>query len=81
MDLGSHSWIYSIVLLHADCFLNGCFSDTVFVTLFRAGVETAVSGVHKLLRTDGVPTSLTVLLFRRWLRVSSVGLCGPRVIG
>ena len=43
-------------------FLNSCFSDTVFVTLLRAAVETAISGVRKLLRTGGVPTSLTLLL-------------------
>ena len=53
-------------------FLNSCFSNTVLVTLFRTAVETAViSGVHKLLRTGGVPTSLT-LLFWLWLTVSSV---------
>ena len=45
--------------------------DTVSVTLLRTVVETAVSGVHKLFRTGGVPTSLT-LLFWRWLTVSSV---------
>ena len=33
--------------------------------------ETAISGVRKLLRTGGVPTSLT-LLFWRWLTISSV---------
>ena len=27
-------------------FLNSCAMDIVFVTLFRAAVETAVSGVH-----------------------------------
>ena len=43
----------------------------VFVALFRTAVETAVSEVHKLLRTGGVLTSLT-LLFWRWLTVSSV---------
>ena len=52
------------------CF-NSCFSDTVFVTLFCTAVETAISGVHKLLRTGGVPTSLTLLIWR-WLTVSSV---------
>ena len=31
--------------LAAESFLNSCFSDIVFVTLFRAAVETAVSGV------------------------------------
>ena len=52
-------------------FLNSCFPDTVFVTLLRTAVETAISKVPKLLRTGGVPTSLT-LLFCRWLTVSSV---------
>ena len=40
-------------------FLNGCFSD--IVTLLHTAVETAVSEVHKLLLTGGVPTSLTLL--------------------
>ena len=38
-----------------------CFSDTVFVTWLRTAAETAISEVHKLLGTGGVPTSLTVL--------------------
>ena len=41
-------------------FLNGCFSDTVFVTLFPTAVETAIREVYRLLRTDGTPTSLTL---------------------
>ena len=41
-------------------FLNGCFSDTVFVTLLPTAVETAISEVYRLLRTDGIPTSLTL---------------------
>ena len=43
-------------------------SGTVFVILLRAVAETEV---HKLIRTDGVPISLT-LLFWKWLTVSSV---------
>ena len=39
--------------------------------LFRTAVETAISGIQKLLRTGGVPTSLT-LFFWRWLTISSV---------
>ena len=55
-------------------FLNSCFSNTVLVTLFRTAVETAViSDVHKLLRTGGVPTSLTVL-FWQWLHGGLFGL-------
>ena len=41
------------------------------MTLLLRAVETAISGVHKLLGTGEVPTSLT-LLFWRWLTVSSV---------
>ena len=52
--------------LAAELVLNSRFSDTVFVTLRRTAVETAVSEVHKLFCTDGVPTSLTSL-FWRWL--------------
>ena len=55
--------------LAAELFLNSYFSDTV--TLFCRGVETATSEVHRLLRTGGVPTSLT-LLFWWWLMVSLV---------
>ena len=50
----------------------GCFStvlNAVFVTLLCTAVETAVSEVHRLLRTGGVPTSLTLLLLL-WLMVS-----------
>ena len=69
MELGSQS--------RTDCLaaelmiLSSSFSDTVFVTSLRTAVETAISGVHELLGTGGVPTSLT-LLFWRWLTVSSV---------
>ena len=67
MELGSHSWMDCLA---AKLFLNSCFSaDTVFVTLFRTAVETAVSGVHRLLRTGGVLIAL--ILFWRWLTVSS----------
>ena len=58
---GCHSWM--------DClaaeFFNICFSDTVFVSLFRTVVETAISGEHKLRYTDGFPNYLT--LFWQWL--------------
>ena len=65
MELGSGSWM---VCLAAELFLSSCFSDTVFVTWLRTAVETAISGVQKLLRTGQVP----ILLFWRWLSVSSV---------
>ena len=68
MELGSHNWVDCLA---AELFLNSCFPDTVFVTLFHTSVETAVSKVYKLLRTGGVPTALT-LLFWWWLTVSSV---------
>ena len=52
MELVCHS---GMDCLAAELFLNSRFSDTVFVTLFRTAVETAVSEVHKLLGTGGVP--------------------------
>ena len=50
--------------LSATLLLNSCFSDTVFVTLLRTAVKTTISEVDKLLRTGGVPTSLTLLFSR-----------------
>ena len=41
-------------------FINSCFWDAS-LWLLCATVETAISKVHKLLRTGGVPTSLTLL--------------------
>ena len=57
--LGSHS---RMVCLAVELFLSSCFSDTVFVTLLHTAVETAISEVHKLLRTGGVSTSLTFIV-------------------
>ena len=48
VELDSHS---RILCLAAKLFLNSCFSGTVFVTLLRAAVETAVRAVHKLLNS------------------------------
>ena len=59
VELGSHSWMDCLA---AELFLNSCFSDTVFVTLFCAAVETASSKVHKLLHTAGVSTPLTFIV-------------------
>ena len=61
ITIGCHSWMDCLT---AELFLNNCFSDTVFVTLFRAAVETVISEVHKLLGTGGVPvlTLNTVVL-------------------
>ena len=68
VELDSHS---RMDCLAADSFPNSCFSDTVYVTLFRIAVETAISDVLKSLRAGGVPTSLTSLFW--WLlTVSSV---------
>jgi len=62
VELGSHtshSWMDGLA---AELFLNSCFSDTVFVTLFCAAVETASSKVHRLLHTAGVSTPLTFIV-------------------
>ena len=69
LELGSHSWMDNYIA--AEPFLNSCFSDTVFVTLFRTAVKTAICGGHKLFRISRALTSLT-LLFWRWLMVSLV---------
>ena len=60
VELGSHSWMDCLA---AELFLSSGFLDIVFVTLFRTAVEAAVSGVHKLVHTGGVPTSLTLLFW------------------
>ena len=67
----SGSVIAGWTVLLPSCSSTLAFLDTVFVTLFSAAVEIAVSGVHKLLGSDGVPTSLT-LLFWWWLTVSLI---------
>ena len=77
---GRWSWTHSrMVCLAAGLFLNSCFSDTVLVTLLRTAVGIAVSEVQKLLRTGGVPSSLT-LLFWRWLTVSNSHWRGPHFL-
>ena len=66
VDLGSHSRIMDC--LAAELFLNSCFSDTVCVTRSLSAVERAISEVQKWLRIcggRGVPTSLTLLFWRR----------------
>ena len=55
-ELRSRSWMGCLA---AGLFLNSFFSgnsDTVFATLLT---EATIRGVHKLLDTGGVPTSLT----------------------
>ena len=71
MEQGCHSELDSFLLQVSTAGL----SDSVFVTLLGTAVERASCGIHKLLRTGGVPTSLT-LLFWPWLTVSSV-FAGP----
>ena len=56
VELGSHSGMDCPA---AELFLSSRFSDSVLVTLPRTAGQTAVSRVHKLLRTGGVPTSKT----------------------
>ena len=51
LEPGSPSWMDCLA---AELFLISRFSDTVFVTLFRTAAETAISGVHKLLRNAGL---------------------------
>ena len=50
VELGSHG---RMDCLAAELFLNSCFLDTVFVTLFRTAVKTAITEVHKLLVSGG----------------------------
>ena len=52
VELGSESWTCLLLQL----FLNSCATDIVFVTLLRAALETAISGVPKLLRAGEVLT-------------------------
>ena len=70
---------------HTGCFvlLLNCSSTAAFRTLplcfcYRTAVETAVRGVHKLLRTGGVPTSLTLLL---WLLLTVCSVLTGRSAG
>ena len=42
VELGSHSWVDRLA---AEAFLNSCFSDAAFVTLFHTAAGTAVSRV------------------------------------
>lgn len=57
----------------AELFLGSCFSDTVFVTLLRTALETAVSEGLRLLLTGGVPISVTLVLA---VADGHFGLCG-----
>ena len=53
--------------------------DFVFVTLFRTAVERASYGVHKLLRTGEVPTTLTSIVLV--LADGLFGLCRSERLG
>ena len=75
VELGSHS---RLVCLAAKLLLNSWFSGPVFVTLLRTAVGAAISEVHNLLGTGGVPTTLA-LLFWWWLTVSSVFAVGGAI--
>ena len=59
VELGSRSEFDYPFLLRVS---TAGHSHSVKVTQFRAAVERASSGGHKLLRTGGVPTSFTLLL-------------------
>ena len=71
VELGPHRKLENPLL--QSVVPHSCIPDGVFVILLSTAVETAVSEVHTccLIRTGGVPTSLT-LLFWRWLTVYSV---------
>ena len=43
VELGSHSWMDCLA---AELFFNSCFSDAVFVTLFRTAVKTHLLNTH-----------------------------------
>ena len=53
--------------------------DTVFVTLFQTAVERAISGVHKLLRTAEVHTTLTSIVLVV-VAGGLFGLCGSEQV-
>ena len=76
VELDSHSWMDCLA---AELSHNSCFSDTVLVTLLRTAVETAVSEVHELLHTGGVPSSLTLLFWRGPQLLNTVVLSGVTV--
>ena len=69
--LGSHSWTG---YLAAELFSTVGFLNTVFVTLFRASVERASCGVHRLLGTAWSPTPQRLL----WLHWSVFAVCAGR---
>ena len=73
MELGSHRELDNPLL---ELFLNSCFLNIMI--LLRTAVETAVSGVHKLLGTGEVPTSLTLLSWRL-LQGGLFGFCGSEL--
>ena len=58
-EQGGRAGLRKLDNLLLQLFLNNCATDIVFVSLLCTAVETAISGVHKLLRTSEDPTALT----------------------
>ena len=71
-EQGGGAGIRKLDNLLLQLFLNSSATDIVLLTLLRTAVETAISGVHKLLRNGEVPIALKQLLFRRRSTASSV---------
>ena len=74
---GRRSWALVVGwfnCLAAELFLNCCISDTVFVTLLRTALETAISEVHRLLRTGGVRLHLLNIVVLA-VAIGLFGLC------
>ena len=57
VELGSHSWMDCLA---AELFLKTCFLGHCPRVCSQQLLERAISGVHKLLRIGGVPTSLRI---------------------
>ena len=74
---GRCSWVliagWIVLLLSWSSTAGPSVLVSVFV-MFCTAAETAISRVHKLLHTGGVPTSLTLLFW--WWPVESFGLSG-----
>ena len=72
---GRRSWALIVGwfnCLAAELFLNSCISDTVFVTLLRTALETAISEVHTLLSTGRVRLHLLNIVVLAVAEVPSV---------
>ena len=73
-----HTKWHCATILHISkaCRLDSVF---VFVTLFCTTTERASWGIHKLLRTGEVPTTLTFIVLV--VADGLFGLCGPERLG